>query len=245
MPSPQRHVQDPLRCAGRRTRTPPVMSDDLTDSSPPSTMRSRPPTSDPGTRSANPQRPSRVGLDDYGVPIAVQFAGRVDDEITLLRFAAELERARPWATLRPTSGERVGAVKDPEACGHDRSADRQPMISASREDDPMSTQPPRFVRAAIARLMGDDPLAPKLLAAAADEHPDSFEAAAALALVATNPAQHLQRALDMAHSRRERQHVGVIAVWQAGDHDRATILAREHLAEFPDELVISWLVGQA
>ena len=119
------------------------------------------------------------------------------------------------------------------------------MISASREDDPMSTQPPRFVRAAIARLMGDDPLAPTLLAAAADEHPDSFEAAAAVALVATNPAQHLQRALDMAHSRRERQHVGVIAVWQAGDHDRATILAREHLAEFPDDLVISWLVGQA
>ena len=52
-----------------------------------------------------------VGLDDYGVPIAVQFAGPVDG-------------TRPWATLRPTSGERVGAVKDPEACGNDPIAQR-------------------------------------------------------------------------------------------------------------------------
>jgi amidase len=43
-----------------------------------------------------------VGLDDHGLPLAVQFAGRVDDEVTLLRLAAELERARPWASLRPT-----------------------------------------------------------------------------------------------------------------------------------------------
>jgi amidase len=42
-----------------------------------------------------------AGLDSHGLPVAVQLAGRVDDESTLLRLAAELERARPWAMLRP------------------------------------------------------------------------------------------------------------------------------------------------
>jgi amidase len=42
-----------------------------------------------------------AGFDAAGLPLAVQLAGRRNDEATLLSLAAQIERERPWADRRP------------------------------------------------------------------------------------------------------------------------------------------------
>jgi amidase len=42
-----------------------------------------------------------AGFDASGLPLAVQLAGRPNDEATLLSLAAQIERERPWADRRP------------------------------------------------------------------------------------------------------------------------------------------------
>lgn len=101
-----------------------------------------------------------------------------------------------------------------------------------------------LVPAALARLVGGDPLAAVLLDAAARHHPTSFAVHAALAATGAGDAGTMARARALAATRRERQHLAVIEAWQGDDHERGRLLAREHLAEFPDDLVISWLVGR-
>jgi len=56
----------------------------------------------------NPAASVPAGLAPDGLPLAVQLVGRIGDEPTLLRLAAQLERARPWPLL--TDGRLEEAV---------------------------------------------------------------------------------------------------------------------------------------
>jgi len=42
-----------------------------------------------------------AGFTEDGLPLAVQLAGRPNDEATLLSLAAQIEAERPWADKRP------------------------------------------------------------------------------------------------------------------------------------------------
>jgi amidase len=52
----------------------------------------------------NPAASVPAGLGADGLPLAVQLVGRIGDEPTLLRLAAQLERTRPWPLLTDARG---------------------------------------------------------------------------------------------------------------------------------------------
>ena len=49
----------------------------------------------------NPAMSVPLWWNDDGLPIGVHFLGRFGDEATLIRLAAQLEAAQPWAGCRP------------------------------------------------------------------------------------------------------------------------------------------------
>ena len=46
-----------------------------------------------------------------------------------------------------------------------------------------------------------------------------------------------------ASTRRERQHMEIIAIAARGDRDRAHALGRDHLREFPEDVLVAHVIG--
>jgi hypothetical protein len=96
----------------------------------------------------------------------------------------------------------------------------------------------------IRQLIGGDP------AAAADIIDMARTSEQPVVLVATaliDPtARHLLvRATGLAATTRDRQLIAVAAAHLNGDHDRVDVLARDHLVDFPDSILVAWIAAAA
>ena len=62
-----------------------------------------------------------------------------------------------------------------------------------------------------------------------------------------DPTAHhlLVRAADLAVTTRDRQLVAVAAAQLAGDRDRVDALARDHLVDYPDSVLVAWIAAAA
>jgi hypothetical protein len=63
----------------------------------------------------------------------------------------------------------------------------------------------------------------------------------AAALFATDPGELLQRAADVATTTRDRQVVAIAVAHVAGNADRVDALARDHLVDHPDSVLVAWI----
>jgi hypothetical protein len=96
----------------------------------------------------------------------------------------------------------------------------------------------------IRQLIGGD------AAAAADIVEQARTSGEPIVLVAAaliGPKAHdlLVRAAGLAVTTRDRQLVAVAAAHLAGDRDRVDALARDHLVEHPDSILVAWIAAAA
>ncbi len=96
--------------------------------------------------------------------------------------------------------------------------------------------------ALLHRLIGGDPsAAPQIIA-------DSETSCSPPLLVAAALLEQRSDMLDTAEthatSSRDRQLVALARAHLGGDSDRLDALVRDHLSEFPDHLLASWIAGR-
>ncbi len=75
----------------------------------------------------------------------------------------------------------------------------------------------------------------------------SDEPLALVVAALTRPADTglLVRALRLASSPRDRQVIAVASAFLAGETERVQALAREHLLDHPDSVLVAWLAASA
>ncbi len=92
----------------------------------------------------------------------------------------------------------------------------------------------------IRRLIGGDPdVAAQISTQAGASHEPVLLVAAALA----DPADRemLNLAMKLAATTRDRQLTTIAAAYLDGDTERVDALARDHLADHPDSLLVAWI----
>src|SRR5687768_4650196 len=72
---------------------------------------------------------------------------------------------------------------------------------------------------------------------------DDVTTMVAAALFARDPGDLLQRAAGVAQTTRDRQVVAIAVAHVAGDADRVDALARDHLSDHPDNVLVAWITA--
>jgi hypothetical protein len=67
----------------------------------------------------------------------------------------------------------------------------------------------------------------------------------AAALADPTARELLTRATELASSTRDRQLTAIAAAHLDGDTDRVNTLARDHLADHPDSLLVAWIAASS
>jgi hypothetical protein len=72
---------------------------------------------------------------------------------------------------------------------------------------------------------------------------DNVTTIVAAALFAPVPRDLLDRAAEVATITRDRQVVAIAIAHVAGDTDRVDALARDHLVDHPDSVLVAWITA--
>ena len=95
---------------------------------------------------------------------------------------------------------------------------------------------------ALRRTIGGDQQARALVLTMADDGREPI--ALAMAAVLSGDATRLPDAARLATSTRDRQIVAIASAHIAGDRELVSALARDHLVDYPDSLIVAWLAGR-
>jgi hypothetical protein len=94
----------------------------------------------------------------------------------------------------------------------------------------------------IHRLVVGDPAAIAAIVEGAQTSDDASTLVAG-AMFASAPGDLLQRAAAVAKTTRDRQIVAIAVAHVSGDADRVDALARDHLVDHPDSVLVAWMAG--
>lgn len=95
----------------------------------------------------------------------------------------------------------------------------------------------------IRRAIGGDPSAASWVEAQADTT-DEPTVIALAAILEGNHAR-IDRALAVATTSRDRQLVAIAGAHLRGDHQLVDALARDHLVDYPDSVMVAWIASDA
>lgn len=99
------------------------------------------------------------------------------------------------------------------------------------------------VETTIRRAIGGDEAAIAAVLAVATDSDDPR--IVALASVLASRRDWIARAQTLATSTRDRQVVAISASHLSGERDLVQVLARDHLSDHPDSLIVAWIASRA